>query len=361
MDHVASASQAGGIPVGKRDSRTVVSVVIPVYNVEPYLRECVDSALAQTYASLEIILVDDGSTDGGPSICDGYASQDNRVRVIHQRNAGLSAARNVGVQSSTGQLVTFLDSDDWWLPTFVSSLVDALEVHPEAGIAMSTFARVPGSAWVPPVEEARPFNSAEAIGLFAGNHHTLLTIACAKLIRRDLLEDVRFPVGRLHEDEFTTYRLFLRSSSVLVPHPLYLYRQRPTGIVSSPLTPERLLDAVQAAEQQVADLRAAGHDRAAAWATGQMLRKRMRLIALLRSSGRTEEAAQQSALLQDAASVEGGWEESPAFQILGRVARRSPMAAVHLFTGAARLKQSARRVSSWVPRSVSAVAPRGNP
>ena len=342
-------------------SPSVVSVVVPVYDVEPYLSQCIDSVLAQTHLSLEIILVDDGSTDGSPSICDGYASQDTRVRVIHQDNAGLSAARNVGMVAATGQFVTFLDADDWWEPSFVSSLVTALDEHPEAGIAMSTFARVPGEIFAAPVTETQQLSTAEAIGHFAGDHHTLFTISCAKLFQRSLLATVPFPVGRLHEDEFTTYRLLLQSPTVLVPHPLYLYRQRSTGIVSSTLTPERLLDAVQAAEQQAADLDAAGHHRAASWATGQVLRKRMRLIALLRSSGRPDEAATQCVLLQAAAGEDAGWERSVALSAIRRVARRSPVLAVRLFTAAARMRQVARRAAGWEPPWTSVSARRGSP
>jgi len=328
-----------------------VSVIVPVCDVEAYLEECIDSVLEQTHALLEVILVDDGSTDGSGLLCDAFADRDFRVRVIHQPNAGLSAARNAGLATASGDYVTFLDGDDWWDPTFVSSLLAPLEAHPGAGVAMSTFARVPGAAWVPPVGGTRLLSLAEAIDLFAGPHHTLFTIACAKLFRRDLLDDVRFPEGRLHEDEFTTYRILLRCPTVLVPRPLYRYRQRSTGIVASPLTPERLLDAVQAAEQQVADLRAAGYDPAAAWATGQSLRKRMRLIALLRSSGRSQEAAEQADLLRRAARREGGWDESSAFRVLGLVARRSPDLAVRLFTSGPRWRHLSKRAAGWVRRS----------
>ena len=328
-----------------------VSVIVPVYDVEAYLEQCIDSVLEQTHALLEVILVDDGSTDGSGLLCDAFADRDTRIRVIHQSNAGLSAARNAGLATASGEFVTFLDGDDWWDPTFVASLLAALETHPEAGIAMSTFARVPGAAWVPPVGGARLLSPGEAIDLFAGSHHTLFTIACAKLFRRELLDDIRFPEGRLHEDQFTTYRILLRSPTVLVPCPLYRYRQRSTGIVASPLTPERLLDAVHAAEQQMTDLHAAGYDPAATWAAGQSLRKRMRLIALLRSSGRVQEADEQAVLLRSAAFREGGWDESSAFRVLGLVARRSPDLAVHLFTSGARWRHLSKRAAGWVRRS----------
>ena len=140
-----------------------VSVIVPVCDVEAYLEECIDSVLEQTHALLEVILVDDGSTDGSGLLCDAFADRDFRVRVIHQPNAGLSAARNAGLATASGDYVTFLDGDDWWDPTFVSSLLAALEAHQGAGIAMSTFARVPGAAWVPPVGGTRLLSPGEAI------------------------------------------------------------------------------------------------------------------------------------------------------------------------------------------------------
>lgn len=102
----------------------LISVIIPVYNVENYLRECVDSVLNQTYQNFEIILVDDGSTDGSPTICDEYATSDERIRVIHQSNGGLSVARNNGLQASSGDYVYFLDSDDWIEPSSLEVLLE---------------------------------------------------------------------------------------------------------------------------------------------------------------------------------------------------------------------------------------------
>ncbi|HET9022789.1 MAG TPA: glycosyltransferase family 2 protein [Ornithinibacter sp.] len=341
--------------------RPTVSVIVPVFDVAAYLPACVDSVLAQTYSALEVVLVDDGSTDGSSGICDGYASRDSRVRVVHQRNAGLSGARNAGIDASSGPLVTFLDGDDWWEPAFVERLAAALDEHPDAGVAMSTFARVPGAEWVPPVDRTTLLSPSEAIGQFAGDQHTLFTIACAKLVRRSVLDDVRFPEGRTYEDEFTTYRLLLESPTVLVPEPLYLYRQHQSGIMSAPVTPERLLDDVQAAAQQSEDLRAAGHDRAAAWADDQSFRKRLQLIALLRESGRRDEAARECSVIARSARERPLASPSRALRFLRRVGGRSPVLAAWLFTGALDVNRVRRRAAGWGRRSTSAVAPRGTP
>ncbi len=133
----------------------VVSVVIPVYNVAGYVDACLDSVVGQTYQHLEVILVDDGSTDGSGRLCDERASREPRIRVIHQTNQGLSHARNVGIAAATGTFITFLDSDDWWHPSFVATLVQAIDDHPGAGTAMCSFTRVPGAAYDPALEQTR--------------------------------------------------------------------------------------------------------------------------------------------------------------------------------------------------------------
>ena len=107
--------------------KPLISVVVPVYKTEAYLRQCVDSLLMQTYPNLEIILVDDGSPDGSGAVCDQYARRDARICVIHQKNGGVSAARNAGVQVATGQYIAFVDSDDWVDPDYVKTLFQAAE------------------------------------------------------------------------------------------------------------------------------------------------------------------------------------------------------------------------------------------
>ena len=303
---------------------------MPVHDVEEFLEQCVQSVLAQTHTDLDVVLVDDGSTDRSGELCDALADSDPRVRVVHQPNAGLSAARNTGLARAVGDWVTFLDSDDWWEPEFVSTLLDALARHPAAGTAVAGFARVPGRPSSMPGSETRLHPVDEALGLFAGAHHTLMTIACAKLFRRDLLDDVAFPEGRLHEDEFTTYRLLARAPVVVVPQPLYLYRQRPGTIASSELTPERLLDAVEAADQQAADLAAWGHLAAASWAADQSLRKRLRLVRLLRAAGRVEEAQVHERILRSSSEPTGGSLPLRGLRAASRVSPRTAALGLEL-------------------------------
>ena len=120
----------------------LISVIVPVYNVEKYLRTCVDSILVQSYSALEVILIDDGSTDGSPQICDQYAQQDPRIQVIHQKNAGLSAARNAGIDICRGEYLTFIDSDDFIHERFVELLLNAC-LSNNADIAVGDLERVP--------------------------------------------------------------------------------------------------------------------------------------------------------------------------------------------------------------------------
>lgn len=323
-----------------------VSVVVPVYDVEDYLEQCLTSVLDQTHENLDVILVDDGSTDGSGALCDAFVQRDPRVRVVHQENRGLSAARNTGLSMADGNLVTFLDSDDWWDATFVATLVEALAQHPEAGTAVGGFRRVPGEASSTPTATLRVYSVDETLQLFAGQHHTLLTISCAKLFRRDVLDGIGFPEGRLHEDEFTTYRFLGRAPSVVVPEHLYLYRQRPGGIASQTLTPERLLDAVEAADQQERDFRAWGHPVAAAWAGDQALRKRLRLIRLLASAGRTTEARRQEAMLSAAVRADHDQPHPLAVRALRQLARMSPRAAAIGFDLATRSRALIARAGS---------------
>ncbi|MFC7488056.1 glycosyltransferase [Knoellia sp. CPCC 206453] len=307
-----------------------VSVVIPVYNVVDYLEQCLDSVVAQTHEFLDVILIDDGSTDGSGPLCDNLAARDPRFRVIHQANHGLSHARNVGIAAATGTFVTFLDSDDWWDPTFVATLVRAIDARPEAGAAMCSFIRVPGKAYDPGIERTRLLTPAEAITEFAGAYHSLFVISCAKLFRRDLLPPDLFPVGRLAEDAFTTHRLLMKAPVVQVPQPLYLYRQRPHSITSQTFTVARQLDEVEGSERQVQDFADAGLLRAAGWSADQAFRKRARLIAAMKSM-RTPGAEEQYAALARQSRSSRVMPRHPVFRVLATLAGLSPRLAVAVF------------------------------
>lgn len=234
-----------------------MSVVIPVFNTAEYLADCVDSVLGQTYPHLDVVLVDDGSTDASGGLCDAYQERDARVRVLHQPNAGLSAARNTGVAASTGTYVMFLDSDDWLDSECVAVLVN-LALETGADLAACGTARVSA-----PADVRRELAVAEPVQLSGddflrrgpGLHPVHPVSAWAKLIDRRLLEGCSFPPGRVHEDVFTTHIWLHRASWVIVtPHILHYYRERPGSITSGPMSLKSATDKARAHLERAKDL-----------------------------------------------------------------------------------------------------------
>lgn len=206
-----------------------VSVIIPVYNVEPYLREALDSVVGQSYRDLEIIIVDDGSTDGSSEICDEYRCNP-RVRVIHQGNRGLSNARNVGLDVSSGVYIAFLDSDDAFHPDFVRKMVDEIG---DADVAVCRFEVHQGTlesrGQIYPRLKKRVYSRKEALRALADGK--INVAVWNKLYRRELWREIRFPDGHNYEDIHTTYRIFDCCEHVKVlDQVLYLHRKRPGSI-----------------------------------------------------------------------------------------------------------------------------------
>ena len=213
-------------------SEPLVSVIIPVYKVEPYLRPCADSVLAQTYKNLEILLVDDGSPDTCPQICDEYAKKDPRVRVIHKENGGLSDARNAALDIARGDYVGFVDSDDWIAPTMYEELVkSALKL--DADIAVCGYTESNGVRdlevkSLAPAEKSYTVEEAFREVLLTGE---ILVIMCNKLYKRELFDRIRFPKGELFEDGDVFYRLFGRSRRLAHTGGCgYFYRKRAGSI-----------------------------------------------------------------------------------------------------------------------------------
>lgn len=238
-----------------QNQNPLVSVIVPVYGVEPYLRECVDSVLGQTYRNLEVLLIDDGSPDGCPALCDAYASQDERVRVLHRPNGGLSDARNAALDIACGDLIGFVDSDDVIAPTMFGCLVKAMAEH---GAQISSCGywefNERGRIKERVVSEPLVLNAHDALCLLAHDHE-LQNYVWNKLFDARLWDGVRFPVGQKYEDVNTTYKLVRRAGCVaILPEALYGYRVREDGIVGSrSLSGE--LDCIRANWERWADLR----------------------------------------------------------------------------------------------------------
>ena len=211
----------------------LISVVIPCYNVELYLHKCIDSVLSQTYQNLEIILVDDGSPDNCGKICDEYASQDKRVKVIHKPNGGLSDARNVAIDQATGEWITFVDSDDYVAEDYVETLYGLVEKFDcEVSVAwFSTFCEgeKPNAPSLVCIEEKmNPMKAVEQMFY----QEKFDTSAWAKLYHRKLFEKgIRYPKGLLYEDLPTTYLLMLESKGVAYTNKvIYYYLLRASSI-----------------------------------------------------------------------------------------------------------------------------------
>lgn len=223
----------------------LISVIVPIYNVEPYLKRCVGSLLAQTYRNLEIILVDDGSPDGCPAICDDYARNHQNIRVIHQDNAGLSGARNSGINAARGEYLAFVDSDDYVAADFITSLYGLLE-HTDCAIAQCRFQYVRGEAFFGDREQDAPDRIYEGKELMAQlygpeEEATYFVVAWNKLYRRDLFDHIRYPLGRIHEDEATTYKLFDAGQKLIFSRrKLYGYFLGNTGSITAAFSRKRL-------------------------------------------------------------------------------------------------------------------------
>ena len=198
----------------------MISVVVPVYNVEKYLQRCVESIINQTEKDIEIILVDDGSTDKSGSICDEYLGKDSRILVIHQKNQGLSVARNVGIKNSKGDYITFVDSDDYIHKDMLKVLLDNL-IHEQGQISFCRYEE--GNENRLTISECDLKYTGEA---HDGKEYLLnppkgmgINIAWAKLYKKECFDNIEFPVGKLHEDDFTTYKTFINSSKFFIYAP----------------------------------------------------------------------------------------------------------------------------------------------
>ena len=228
-----------------------IAVIVPVYNVEKYLPRCIDSILKQTYYALEIVLVDDGSSDSSGKICDDYALTDNRIHLIHQDNQGLSAARNAGIdwtiQHNVAQYITFIDSDDWVEPDYVKELWQGIQYT--GCVACITLKRCYETGYVEYATTRRRWHvlTPEEYLSTPISHNI---VACAKLYRLSLFDGIRFPPGRQNEDVFTVYKLLCKCSTISFRRlPLYNYLARTGSIRQSQWSPQKL-DLVMALEEQ---------------------------------------------------------------------------------------------------------------
>lgn len=226
----------------------LISIVIPIYNVEDYLHRCIESVIAQSYTNLEIILVNDGSTDSSLTICKRYEKCDPRIKVINKSNGGLSSARNVGLSNSNGRYISFIDSDDYIAKTYIEELYESIK-DKNADIAFCNYQIVTTKELITNVEKCNNrfvdtvySNKKDIMQLFFNNKCGLAVIAWNKLYSKNLFVDVQYPEGSIYEDEATTYKLFYKSLKVVFHNSvLYYYYQRSNSITNSHLEEKNLV------------------------------------------------------------------------------------------------------------------------
>lgn len=232
--------------------RPLVSVIVPVYNVQDYLAECINSIIRQNYTHFELLLVDDGSTDNSGMLCEQYRKKDNRIKVIHKKNGGLSDARNYGIDKALGEYLTFIDSDDYVSEIYLNALVNTA-IHNNADIVQVEFTREKNRLASKSAFGNKIYNPTEAL-------KSMLTLqrvqvnAWAKLYHAKLFDGVRYPVGKINEDNLTTYKTLIRANKVACCSDyLYYYRVNSAGIMNSQFN-EKRFDILNAPDETAAFL-----------------------------------------------------------------------------------------------------------
>ncbi len=236
----------------------MISIIIPVYNVEKYLRVCFDSVINQSYSDYEVILVDDGSTDSSPAICDEYCSKDNRFQVIHQENMGLASARNTGIRAAKGQYLYFIDSDDCIHPDLLKIMVSAAEDY-AANLVQVDLTSVPedftkyDEYQIPELDSWKDYcteydtiqslyNLDKDDKSRGKDIRLTTTVVWTKLYRSSAFQDFLFPEGmRMHEDQMVAHRNIVRAGGmVYINFPMYFYRQSNQSLIRRGWSPKRL-------------------------------------------------------------------------------------------------------------------------
>ncbi|HFI0194937.1 TPA: SP_1767 family glycosyltransferase [Streptococcus suis] len=247
---------------------TLISIIVPVYNVKPYLKRCIDSLLKQTYPHFELILINDGSTDGSAFVLEEYAKKDERIRVIHQENAGVSAARNKGIDNAKGEYITFVDSDDFVEDFYLKHLYDgAIESGSDIAATNFTSFNEERQSFLFYHNEGNYFQTVYSVqewldleGDMKNNMHLAFTFSPLKLFKRSLFGDIRYPVGRLREDDATIYKLYLKANQIhFTNEGPYYYSQRPEGLSRSAMLQD-ITTMISNAEERIALLVTMGYN-----------------------------------------------------------------------------------------------------
>ncbi|MBP1613151.1 MAG: putative glycosyltransferase [Bacteroidetes bacterium] len=223
----------------EQSPRPLISIIIPVYNIEDYLRKCLISIIEQTYRNLEIIIINDGSTDNTPIICDEFATHDNRIKVIHQKNNGLSYSRNVGLDNAHGVYIGFVDGDDWIEKDMYETLYNLI-IQYKADISICThFSEFSDTTEIDSNNDGiiQELNRDEAI-ICLLQDTKIRNYLWEKLSKRELFNDIRFPTGKIFEDMAVQHKVFHNAQKVVLSSiPKYHYRIRRGSVTNVPFNP----------------------------------------------------------------------------------------------------------------------------
>ena len=226
-----------------------VSIVVPVYNVENYISRCINSLIKQSYKNLEIVLVDDGSTDLSAKICDEYKKIDSRIKVIHKKNGGLSDARNFGIDNCTGEYICFVDSDDWIEKEMIKTLIENI-VDTKSDIAIcGRYRAYENKEKI--IEKYKKYPKEIVFNNIIGLQYLMSFCGydmsvCDKMFKSSLFSEIRFPYGLTCEDSFTTYKLFSESKQICyINKPFYNYFFRTNSITRNGNVNETVIKAAQ--------------------------------------------------------------------------------------------------------------------
>ena len=236
--------------------KLLVSIIVPVYGVEQYLKECTDSILAQTYQDLEIILIDDASPDNCGAICDEYAARDNRVKVIHKKNGGAASARNAGLEIARGDYICFVDGDDTISPDYIEILLQKI-TGDSADIAVCGFTQFSkaGKTICKQREPSGGYDQLSYLRLFL--HNWTCALLWNKIFRKEVIGSIRMEEGHRIDDEFFTYQVVMNAKKIVVfDTPLYNYRLRASSVMQNVCANggQILLDRIQYMQQRYAHI-----------------------------------------------------------------------------------------------------------
>lgn len=222
------------------DTHPLISVIVPVYNVERYIERCIDSIISQTYDNLDIILVDDGSTDSSLKICQQYQEKNPRIRVLHKQNGGQASARNMGLETARGDLIAFVDSDDWIEKTMYETLLHNLYKY-ECDISACQFGDDTNAEQS--AGEVHVYSQEESIALLLQGK-VFTNAVCDKLFKRSVWQGIRFPEVRVYEDNAVVYRCLMSSTKIVYSdNKLYHYCSRADSTLHKPFTIDRFVGA----------------------------------------------------------------------------------------------------------------------